>query len=192
MTDDALRQIWSSGPDRSGPAGAVVLERVLAEERKERAKELRSRAMAAIAMTVLLPFLMRATMVAPDPRVRLAYALMAIGAAVMVFSEWVYGRWCRRAMPGPVDSRVQLTILVDTLVHQAQFFRTNPLWCSPIFLGTAMIGLWAYGERSHVAAYAIWLVTGAAWLWTFWSGRGKARALDDRRRQLEEVGGDLD
>lgn len=187
MTDDALRQMWSSGSDGDAPPRTSVLERVLADERKERAKELRSRALAAVVMTVLVPFLVRGAVIAPDPRVRLAYALMAIGGAVMVFSEWVYARWCRRALPVPVESRMQLRMLVDALVHQAQHFRTNPLWCSPIFLGTAMIGLWAYGERSRMVAYAIWFATCAAWLRVLWTGLEKSRDLDARRRTLEEI-----
>lgn len=187
MTDDALGQIWRSSSDGGGPPATAVLEQVLVDEQKDRAKELRSRAMAAVTMTVVLPFLVRGAVLAPDSRVRLAYALMAIGATMMVFSEWVYARWVRRVLPGPVEARVQLRMLEDSLAHQAQHFRTNPLWCSPIFLGTAMIGLWAYGERSRIAAYAIWLATCAAWLRVLWSGLAKSRALEARRREIEEV-----
>ena len=84
------------------------------------------------------------------------YALMAAGTAVLVFAEWMYLDWSRQALPGPADARSQLHRTAVLLSREAWLVRTAPLWCAPIFIGTALIGAWVYREVGHAAGYLLW------------------------------------
>ena len=109
MSDDTspLPAIWMSGEStRNGVASAI--DAVLDKDRAARERDRRVRHGSLIAVTCLLPPLLWAAAHGVTPLVRGAYALMAGGVAVLVFAEWMYLDWSRRALPGPADARSQL------------------------------------------------------------------------------------
>jgi hypothetical protein len=112
---------------------------------------------------------------------------MAIGAVVMVLTEWMYRTSSRQSLPGPVDARSQLLKTGLLLSSQVTLLETMALWSAPIFIGAAMIGLWVHQERTHVAAYLMWAGIGAGWAMSVVAGRSKVRELKARRGRLEDV-----
>jgi hypothetical protein len=126
------------------------------------------------------------------PLVRGGYALMAVGTAMMIFAEWVFLAWSRQALPGPLDTRSQLQKTGLLLSRRAHLLTTAPLWCAPIFVGTALIGLWVYQERTQAGAYLLWAFAGAAWFLSWLTGRSRGNRLRDRRSRLEGLLRDLE
>jgi len=75
--------------------------------------------------------------------------------------------------------------------RQANLLRTMPLWSAPVFIGTAMIGLWLYQQRSQVGGSLLWAGLGAGWMLMVAGGLWKGRALDRRRSRMEQLLKDL-
>jgi hypothetical protein len=65
--------------------------------------------------------------------------------------------------------------------------KTAPIWCSPIFIGVALIGVWLYQERSHAEAFVVWTITVAGWLAIGLSTIAIRARLDERRQQMERL-----
>ena len=103
----------------------------------------------------------------------------------------MYLAWSRQALPGPADARSQLQKTAFLLSRQANLIRTAPLWCAPVFIGTALIGLWLYQQRSHAEGYLLWAAVGAAWVIGSVGGIDKGTTLDERRARMEQLLSDL-
>ena len=69
--------------------------------------------------------------------------------------------------------------------------RTAPLWCAPIFIGTALIGAWVYREVGYAAGYLLWATVGTAWLVTFVTGIARGTRLNEQRIRMEQLMSDL-
>ena len=170
----------------------TAVDAVLREARAEHDKErwirigVRPRAGA-----VLCPVLVWCAAHGITPLVRGGYALMAVGAAILVYAEWTYLEWFRQARPGPADARTQLQRTAFLVSRQANLLRTMPLWSAPVFIGTAMIGLWLYQQRSQVGGSLLWAGLGAGWVLMVVGGLSKGRALDRRRSRMEQLLNDL-
>jgi hypothetical protein len=190
MTDD-LSAVWRSDQPTNAETIMAAVEAVLEEDRATRAKERFVRRSSVLAVGVLCPVLVWCAAFGKTPLVRGGFALMAVGAALMVLAEWMYVTWSREALPGPVDSRSQLQKTGFLLSRQAHLLRTAPLWCAPIFVGTALIGLWTYQERTHAAAYWLWAFIGAAWFLSWVTGHWQGARLRDRRARVERLLSDL-
>lgn len=194
MNDDAtsLSAVWMSDQPVSKERVASTVEAVLDEDRAARTRERGIRGGCLLALALLLPVLLWCAAHGVTPLVRGAYALMAVGSAMLVAVEWIYLDWSRQALPGPADARSQLQRTAFMLRRQAMLMQTAPLWAAPVFIGTAMIGLWLYWERTHAAGFAMWTITAAAAWLALVLGPATARArLSDRLRQMERLLGDL-
>jgi hypothetical protein len=125
------------------------------------------------------------------PLVRGGYALMAAGAAILVYAEWTYLEWFQQGRPGPLTRARNCSETAFLVSRQATLLRTSPLWSAPVFIGTAMIGLWLYQQRSQVFGSLLWAGLGAAWMLMVAGGLWKGRALDRRRSRMEQLLKDL-
>ena len=183
-----LSAVWmSEQPVNDKERVTSAVDAVLERDRSARRRERSIRLGALIALTLLLPTMLWAAAHGVTPLVRGAYALMAAGSAVVVSAEWMYLNWSQQSLPGPADARSQLQKTAFMLARQAMLMQTGALWSSPIFLGTAMIGLWLFRERSRSEALALWAITAACWL-ALWLGGRTARArLNERKRQMEQL-----
>jgi hypothetical protein len=168
-----------------------AVEAALRQDRAGRDKERRIRTVSVLALAVLFPVLVWCAAHGITPLVRGGYALMAAGAAILVYAEWTYLEWFRQALPGPADARSQLQRTSLLMSRQANLLRTTPLWSAPVFVGTAMIGLWLYQQRSQVGGSLLWAGLGAAWVVMVVGGLSKGRALDRRRSRMEQLLNDL-
>jgi len=193
MNDEGhvLSAVWMSDRpvDEAGVRSAI--DAVLDQDRASRTRERRIRIGGLIPLAILLPILLWSAAHGVTPLVRGAYALMAAGAAVIVCVEWTYLEWSRQALPGPADTRSQLQKTAFMLARQVRLLHTAPIWCSPVFIGVALLGLWLYRERTAVEAFALWIITAAGW---FGSGVATVAArarLNARRQQLDGLLGDL-
>ena len=192
MSDDTspLPAIWMSGEStRNGVASAI--DAVLDKDRAARERDRRVRHGSLIAVTCLLPPLLWAAAHGVTPLVRGAYALMAGGVAVLVFAEWMYLDWSRRALPGPADARSQLHASAFMLDRQIRMLRTAALWTSPIFAGAVMIGAWLYGARTHSGAFLVWTLTAAGWLAAGLGTRSSQSRLSETKLEMERLLHDL-
>ena len=191
LSDDTLPAIWMS--DQSVAKGTVTttVDAVLREDRAAQDKERRIRVVFAIVLALLCPVLLWCAAYGVAPLVRGGYALMATGAALGVYAEWTYLEWFRQARPGPADARSQLEKSAFLVSRQAILLRTAALWSAPVFIGTAMIGLWLYQQRSQVGGALLWAGLGAAWVLMVAGGLSKGRALDQRRARMEQLLNDL-
>lgn len=193
LNDDTLSAIWTS----EGSAGVDkekvmnVVNTVLDEDRTAREQERRIRLVLLVVLALFCPVLVWCAAFGVAPLVRGGYALMAAGAAMVVCAEWTYLEWLRRALPGPADARSQLQRTAFLVARQATLLRTAGLWSAPVFIGTAMIGLWLYQQRSHAGGYLLWMALGAAWLLGAAGGLSKGAALDRRRSRMEQLLNDL-
>jgi hypothetical protein len=77
------------------------------------------------------------------------------------------------------------------LTRQVSLLRMGALWCAPIFLGTALIGLWHYQERSATSASFFWAVAVAGWVVVSVGGMSMGAKLDERRLRMERLLADL-
>jgi hypothetical protein len=191
MSEDSLPAVWTSDQPVARETIATAVDAVLREDREGRDKERWIRTAALLALTLLCPALVWCAAYGRTPLVRGGYALMAAGTAVFVFAEWVFLGWSRQALPGPADARSQLQRTAFLLSRQANLIRMAALWCAPIFIGTALIGLWLYRERSHSEAYLLWAIVGAGWLMGAVAGVSKGMELDGRRVRMEQLLRDL-
>ena len=188
MNDEtsALLTIWmSSDSTRDGVASTI--DAVLDKDRAARERDGRIRRGSLVAVTCLLPPLLWAAAHGVTPLVRGAYALMAGGVAVLVYAEWMYLDWSRRALPGPADARSQLQASAFMLERQIRLLRTAALWTSPIFVGASLIGIWLYGARAQAGAFLVWSLTAAGWLGAWLGTRSGQSRLGETKAEMERL-----
>ena len=191
MNDDALRAIWISNQPAHEESLMTTVAAVLEEDRADQQKERLARFGAAVVRGLLCPALLWFTAFGKTPLVRGGYALMAVGAAVMLSAEWMNRTRSRKALPGPVDTRSQLQTTASLLSRQVTHYRACAVWSAPVFLGAALIGAWIYQERSQTAGAALWLAIAAAWVAASIMTSSKGRKLDERRARMERLLSDL-
>ena len=191
MNDDSLRAAWISGRPIDKVTVMTAVHAALTEDRAVRDKERWFRIASVFAIAVLCPALFWCAAFGRTPLVRGGYALMAAGSAVLGFAEWMYLDWSRKALPGPADARSQLHRTAFLLSSQAWLLRSAPLWCAPIFIGTALVGAWVFREVGHAAGYLLWAIVGTGWLMTFVIGITKGARLNEQRIRLEQLMTDL-
>jgi len=192
MNDDALSAIWMSDPPVEKEVVMNAMNAVLEEDRADRDKARGIRVAFVLApLGLLCPVLLGAAAYGISPLVRGGYALMAVGTAVVVATEWMYLTWSRQALPGPSDARSQLQKSAFLLSRQAGLARMAALWCAPIFLGTGLIGLWLYQQRSAAGGSLLWAAVVAAWVVVSAGGVTTGTKLDERRRRMEQLLADL-
>jgi hypothetical protein len=193
MSDDArvLSAIWMSGHHIDKADVMSAIDNVLDQDRAERERERRIRMRALVPLAFLLPIILWSAAHGVTPLVRGAYAMMAVGGAVIAFAEWTYLEWSRQTRPGPTDARSQLQKCAFMLARQVTLLRTAPVWSSPVFIGVALIGVWLYRERTQSEAFVVWTITAAGWL-AAGLGTSAVRArLNERRQQMERLLGEL-
>ena len=191
MNDDSLPAMWMSDPPADKEALMSVMNAVLDEDRAAREKDRRIRFGFIFAPALLCPIVLLFAVYGISPLVRGGYALMAVGTALLVSLEWMYLTWARQALPGPADARSQLQASTYFLSRQSSLLRMAALWCAPIFIGTALIGLWLYQQRSAAGGSLLWVVVVAAWVAVSVGGRSIGAKLDERRRRMERLLMDL-
>jgi hypothetical protein len=191
MSDDSLPAAWVADAPIQKDSVLTVIDAVLNEDRACREKERAIRIASVLVLALLCPALLWCAAYGTTPLVRGGYALMAAGAAVLVSTEWIYLAWSRQALPGPADARSQLQKTAFVLGRQATLMRTAPLWCAPIFIGTALIGVWLFQERSPTAGYLLWAAVGVGWCMASLAGASTGKKFDQRRVRIEQVLSDL-
>ena len=191
MSDDALPAVWIADSPMPNSTVLTAIDAALNEDRADREKERAIRIASALALALLCPALLWFAAYGATPLVRGGYALIAAGTAVLVFAEWAYLAWSRQALPGPADARSQLQTTSFVLARQTRLMRTAPLWCAPIFIGTALIGAWLYQERGHAAAYMLWATVGAGWCLVAVGGTVTGTKFEQRRFRIDQLLADL-
>jgi hypothetical protein len=191
MSDDSLTAMWISDPPPSREALMTAVNAVLNEDHAAREKDRWTNIGGGLSVALLCPALLWCAAYGITPLVRGGYALMAAGTAILVSTGWMYSAWARQALPGPADSRSQLQKNAFLLARQANLLRTAPLWCAPVFIGTALIGTWVYQQRSAAGGYLLWALIAAAWVMMSGAGLSAARKLDERKARMERLLSDL-
>ena len=191
MSHESLPAVWIGDPPMEKSTVLAAVNAVLDEDRACRERERAIRIASVLALAVLCPALLWCAAYGISPIVRGGYALMAAGTAVLIATEWMYLAWSRHALPGPLDARSQLQKTAFMLARQARLMKTALLLCAPIFIGTALIGVWLYQERSHAAGYLLWATVGTAWCVVSVGGGSKGAKLDQRRFRIERLLTDL-
>jgi len=193
MNDDAvwLRSAWTSDASATGQDIAATVQSVLARDRALRARERSARVGGISAVALLVPVLVWSAAHGVTPLIRGAYAMMAVGCALIVAAEWLYLDWSDQSLPGPADAQSQLQKTSFMLARQARLVSMAPLWSSPIFIGAALIAVWMYRERTHAGAFAVAIITVGAWIVSGWGARSMAARLDQQRQAMEHLLGDL-
>jgi hypothetical protein len=191
MNDDALPAIWMSDPPVDKEVVMNAINAVLDEDRADRDKDRRIRIGFLFAPALMCPVVMWAAAYGISPLVRGGYALMAVGTALVVSMQWMYLTWSRLALPGPADARSQLQKSIFQLSRQASLARMAVLWCAPIFLGTVLIGLWIYQQRSATGGYLLWAAVVTVWVVASVGGMSMGAKLDERRLRMERLLADL-
>jgi hypothetical protein len=191
MSDDALRAVWQSNPATGSPSRSALVA-ILEKDRALRDRERWTRIACVVILGVLCPVSIYCAAFGVTPLIRGAYALMGTGLAFGAAAEWMYLGWSGQAMPGARDMRSQLEKAAILLSRQASLIKTAPLWCGPVFLSVACIGVWIYEARSHSEAVGLWVLVGTAWAISSAIAYRKGRAVDSRRSQLEQILDELD
>lgn len=191
MSEDSLPAAWIADQPIQNNSVLAATNAVLDEDRACREREGTMRIVSLLALALLCPALLWCAAYGVAPLVRGGYALMAAGSAVLVTIEWIYLAWSHQALPGPADARSHLQRTAFVLARQARLMRTAALWCAPIFVGTALIGMWLFQEVNHVAGYLLWATVGTAWCLVSMGGGATAAKLDERRVRVEQVLGDF-
>jgi hypothetical protein len=194
MSDEetlSLSAAWMSGPPASQQHVMSTIGSVLDIDRKARERERRGRVGLVLALALLIPAMLWGAAYGVAPLVRGAYALLAVGSAMIVAAEWLYLEWSRQALPGPADARSQLQTTAFMLGRQVMLMKTAPVWSAPVFIGVALIGAWLYRDRTPVAAVALWATVVAGWLLAVLGTMSVRAKLDARRRQVERLLGEL-
>jgi hypothetical protein len=191
MNHDSLPAIWISDPPLNKEAVMTAMNAVLNEDRAVRDKDRGIRIAFVLALALLCPALLWCAAYGTSPLVRGGYALMAVGTALLVSTEWMYFTWSRQALPGPADARSQLQKSTFLLSRQASLMRAAALWCAPIFIGTGLIGLWLYQQRSPAAGSLLWATVVTAWVVVSVGGISTGMKLDERRLRMERLLTDL-
>ena len=192
MNDDALPAVWIADPPIQKDTVLTAINAVLDEDRACRGKERSIRVASVLALALLCPALLWCAAYGITPLVRGGYALMAAGTAVLVSTEWIYLAWSRQTLPGPADARSQLQKTAFVLARQARLMRTAALWCAPVFMGTALIGVWLFQERSQAEGYMLWAIVGMGWGIVLLGGAATGRKIDRRRVRDRAVAERLD
>jgi hypothetical protein len=187
MTDESLLLVWAGDGPLAKQQMLSAVHAALEADRATRRRELGIRLAGVAVLALLFPALVWCAANGTTPLVRGGYALMAVGTGILVFSEWIYLSWSRRALPGPIDARSQLENSALMLVRQSALLRTAGLWCAPIFVGTAFIATWLYQQRGHTAGYLLWTTAIVVWCLSVLGGRSKAAQLDQRCGRIEEL-----
>ena len=189
MNDDALplRTVWTSEPSATSEDMASTLADVLARDQAVRARERRVRVGGVLGLALVVPVLLWASAYGATPLIREAYAMMAVGCALLVAAEWMYLDSSRRALPGAADARSQLQMTAFMLARQVRLMNTALLWSSPVFIGVTLITVWIYRERTHAGAYALTVIVVGTWIAAGLSARSISARLDDRRREMERL-----
>ena len=191
MSDDSLPAVWIADPPIQKDTVLTAMTAILNEDRASRDKERAIRIASVLALALLCPALLWCAAYGTTPLVRGGYALMAAGTAVLVSTEWIYLAWSRQALPGPADARSQLQKTAFMLARQGRLLRTAPLWCAPVFIGTALIGVWLFQERSHAAGYMLWTIVATGWCIVAAGGTLTGTKIDQRRVRIEQLLSDL-
>jgi hypothetical protein len=191
MNDDSLSAIWLSDPPVDKEAVMTAVNAVLDEDRAARDKDRRIRAGFVFAPALLCPIVLLCAVYGISPLVRGGYGLMAVGTAVMVSMEWMYLTWSRQALPGPADARSQLQASTFFLSRQSSLASMAALWCAPVCIGAALIGLWIYQQRSEAGGFLVWAVVVAGWVLASVGGRAMGVKLEERRLRMERLLADL-
>jgi hypothetical protein len=191
MNDDSLPAIWMSDPPVDREAVKTAMNAVLDEDRAARYKDRRIRIGCVVALALLCPVLVWCAVYGISPLVRGGYALMAVGTTVLVSLEWIYLTWSWQALPGPADARSQLQASTYFLSRQSSLLRMAALWCAPIFIGTALLGLWLYQQRSATGGSLLWGGVVVGWVAVSVGGLSIGAKLDERRRRMERLLTDL-
>ena len=189
--DESLLTAWASDGSLAKQQVLSAVHAALEADRATRRRELGTRLTGLAALALLGPALVWCAAHGTTPLVRAGYALMAVGTGILIFAEWTYLSWSRRALPGPIDARSQLETSALMLLRQSALLRTAGLWCAPIFIGTAFIATWLYQQRGHTAGYVLWTTVAIAWCLTVMGGRSKAAQLDRQCVRMEELLTDL-
>src|SRR5688500_9025126 len=108
MNDDSLPAVWIADAPIQKKTVLMAMNAVLSEDRACRDKERAIRIASVLVLALLCPALLWCAAYGTTPLVRGGYALMAVGSAVLVSTEWIYLAWSRQALPGPADARSQL------------------------------------------------------------------------------------
>ena len=191
MNDDSLPALWIADPPVQKNTVLTAINAALNEDRACREKERAIRIASVLALALLCPALLWYAAYGATPLVRGGYALMAAGTAVLVSTEWIYLAWSRQALPGPADARSHLQKTAFVLARQARLVKTAPLWCAPIFIGTALIGVWLFEERGPAAGFMLWASVGTGWCMVSVGGASTGTKLDQRRVRIEQLLDDL-
>jgi hypothetical protein len=192
MNDDALSAIWISDPPVNKEAVMNAMNAVLEEDRVDRDKGRAIRVVSVLVLALLCPVLVWCATYGVSPLVRGGYALMAVGAALLVAAEWTYLTWFRQGLPGPADARSQLQTSAFLLARQVSLMRMVALWCMPVSLGAGLIGLWLYRHVSATGGSLLWAVVVTAWIVMTVCGRSQGRSLEARRLRMEQLLSDLE
>lgn len=192
MNDDSLPAIWMSDPPVDKEVVMNAMNAVLDEDRAARDKDRRIRgAFLLVPVALFCPVLVWCAAYGISPLIRGGYALMAVGTAVVVATEWMYLTWSRQALPGPADARSQLQKSTFLLSRQVSLAKMAALWSAPLIIGTGLIGLWIYQQRSAAGGSLVWAVAVAAWIAISVGGMLTGATLDERRLRMERLLADL-
>jgi hypothetical protein len=194
MIDDALSPaaVWTSDEGENKERVLSTIDVVLEKHRLGLERERRTRIGGLLVLTLLVMPLLWSAAHGVTPLVRAAYALMAMGTGVIVFAEWVYLELSQRALPGPADARSQLQKSASVLAWQAMVLKTAPLYSAPVFIGVALIALWLYLERTHLAGLVLWTITAAGWVMLWRATRSGHAKVTTRRLQMEGLLSELE
>jgi len=183
----SLSEVWMSAPSTDPENMGSTVDRILDRDREARDRERRGQAGAALALALLVPVTLWAAVYGVAPLVRGAYALMAIGTALLGTSHWMYLEWTRQALPGPVDARSQLQTVAFMLGRQIMMARTMPVLTAPVFVGAALIGTWLFENRTYGTAAVVWTCVVAGWILMARGAVWLHARLDERRLEVERV-----
>jgi hypothetical protein len=192
MTDDALSKLWVSNGRIEEDQLHATVHATLEEHRAIRHREVAARIGLIGVLGVLFPVLVWFAAYGRTPAVRGGYALMAAGAAVAVFTEWVYLSWARQCDPRSIDTRSQLLNNAAILFRQVWLLRAAAFSTAPLFVGTALVGSWMYQHSSHTTGYVWWTGVVIGWAFVGLGSRAKAAELEKRRKGIEKLLRDMD
>ncbi len=192
MKLDQLQELWVAHEPNNKDMVMHSAESILRDDQALRNKERQANFRWGLVIVGLLPLLIAAAATGVAPMVQLGYALMAVGVAPAVAAICSFKRWSRQALPGPIDTRSQLQKAASLLARQARLARTSSLWSAPVFVGAALIGLWTYQERGHMAGFGLWALTAALWVTLTLGGFRKARKAEEMKSRMDELVHELD
>jgi len=192
MTDDSLSKLWVSNGQIAEDQLHATVQATLEEHRATRQREIAARIGLIGVLGLLFPVLVWCAAYGKTPAVRGGYALMAVGAAVAVFTEWIYLSWARQCDPRSIDTRSQLLNNAAILFRQIWLLRAAALLTAPLFVGAAFIGTWMYQHSSHATGYVWWAGVVVVWAFVGFGSRRHAAKLENRRKGIETLLREMD